>query len=72
MVWWLLDYSHKVAPLLNTAVTKAERAGAGIGTALGVGMIVFFWLAGSVIFGLFVMFTRGPKMLVPSDEKRPT
>jgi Resolvase, N terminal domain len=56
-----------VAPTLKAATT-AQRTGAGIGVALALGTVLFFWLAGSVILGLFVLFTRGPKKLVPLDD----
>src|ERR1017187_248752 len=69
MVFWFLQYTYAVAPLMNSAATQAEKTGTAIGVALSWGMIVFFWLAGSVILGLFVLFTRGPKMLVPLDPQ---
>ena len=40
------------------AVTEAEKAGRDAGTAIGVGIIVTIWALGSVILGLFVLFTR--------------
>jgi hypothetical protein len=71
MVFWLFAYAADVAPLLNTPATQAEQVGAGIGATIAVGTIVFFWLSGSVILGLFVLFTRGPKILVPLGEPLP-
>ncbi len=69
MVYWFLQYTHDVAPVVQSAITEAEKAGAGIGVGFAWAMILFFWLAGSVILGLFVLFTRGPKMLVPLDPQ---
>ena len=43
--------------------SDAETAGAAIGTALGVGMLLFLWLVGDVILGLFVLFTRRKKLV---------
>lgn len=71
MVFWLLKYSMDVAPIINasTSPTGHVNIGTGIGVTMAVGTIVFFWVAGSVILGLFVLFTRGPKMLVPLDPQ---
>ncbi len=43
--------------------SDAEAAGAAIGTALGVGTLLFLWLIGDVILGLFVLFTRRKKTI---------
>lgn len=43
--------------------SDAEAAGAAIGTALGVGTLLFIWLVGDVILGLFVLFTRRKKTI---------
>lgn len=48
--------------------TEAERAGAAIGTALGVGMILLFWAAGAVILGLLALLTRGGTVVVETRE----
>ena len=69
MILWFINYSVQATKILNAASTEAERAGSNIGFMFAVGTIVFFWLAGSVVFGLFVIFTRGPKMLVPLNDK---
>jgi hypothetical protein len=45
--------------MMTTAASDAERAGAAIGTAIGTGMLLMFWLAGAVILGLLVLFTPG-------------
>lgn len=41
----------------------AERAGAAIGTTIGMTMILGVWAAGAVILGLLVLFSRGPKFI---------
>jgi hypothetical protein len=69
MVFWLVRYSMDVAPLIkeNTSSAGNVDIGTGIGVTMALGMIAFFWVAGSVILGLFVLFTRGPKMLIPHN-----
>ena len=66
LVFWLLKYSMDVAPLIkaNTSPTGEVGIGTGIGLTVAIGMIVFFWFAGSNILGLFVLFTRGNRVLV--------
>lgn len=44
--------------------SEAEQAGYAVGTALGVGMILSVWAAGALILGLFVLFTRGRKVII--------
>jgi hypothetical protein len=39
-----------------------------IGTTIDCGVIVFFWVAGAVILGLFVLLTRGKVTII--EEKR--
>ena len=40
------------------ASTEAEKAGGAIGTGLGAMMIIFIWVAGAVILGIFTLLTR--------------
>lgn len=50
------------------AVSEAEKAGHAIGTAIGVGMIMSIWVSGAVILGLFVLFSRGKKIIIETTE----
>jgi hypothetical protein len=70
MVLWLLKYSMDVAPVIraNTSPTGEVGIGTGIGVTMAIGTIVFFWFAGSGILGLFVLFTRGDRVLVAFDR----
>ena len=45
----------------------AATAGATIGSALAMGSLLFLWLVGDVVLGLFVLFTRRKK-IVEVDE----
>lgn len=44
--------------------SDAERAGYAAGTAIGGAFLLFVWVAGAVILGLFVILTRGSKVIV--------
>lgn len=68
MVVWFFSYTLDVAPLVEGAQSNAARAGATIGVALSWGLILFFWVGGTVILGLFVLLTRRTRMLVAVDE----
>ena len=70
MVFWFFRYLYDVDPLIraNTSPAGHVDIGTGIGVTMAVGMIVFFWVAGSIILGLFVLFTRRTKMLVLLDD----
>ena len=68
MAAWLVSYWVAVSETLQSAQSEAERAGGAIGTAMGTGMLVFFWVAGSVILGLITLLTRGQRILVTEEK----
>ena len=41
----------------------AAQAGATIGAGLAMGTLLFLWLVGDVVLGLFVLFTRRKKII---------
>lgn len=49
--------------IITNAQTEAERAGAGIGTALGMGALLIFWVIGDIIIGIVVLLTRRKKLI---------
>lgn len=65
--WGLFSGLAKTADHYSTIGTDAERAGAAVGTALGAGAILFLWVAGAVILGLMMLFTRGKRILVTRE-----
>lgn len=67
MLVWFLSFSGEAGELARQAGSDWERAGAGVGTAIGWGVILFVWVGGSVIFGLMALLTRPTRMLVPDD-----
>ena len=63
MVFWLGSYLVQVVPMVEMG-SSAERAGAAVGTTMGVSLIMMLWMAGTVILGVFVLLTRGKKVIV--------
>jgi len=62
MLAWMIGGMNAAS---NTAaVGEAAQAGRAVGTAVAAGMILFIWLAGAVILGLFALLTRGRKTIV--------
>ncbi len=58
MMVWLLSYLGDVGKLSAAQTSEAGKAGAAIGTALGTGMLLGFWVVGDIILGLWAMLTR--------------
>jgi hypothetical protein len=67
MLYALLSGIIGAGEAIEGASSEAERAGAGIGTMLGVGALMTFWVMGDVILGLFVLFTRRKKIIETDD-----
>ena len=65
MVAWFISYTSDVAPMVEGA--GAASAGAAIGIGISWMVILFFWVGGTVILGLFVLLTRRTKAMVPID-----
>jgi hypothetical protein len=62
MLWWLVAGLGAVSqtPVHSTA----EESGRAIGGFIGGTMVMFVWVAGAVILGLFALLTRGSKTIV--------
>ena len=48
---------------MDSDYPDAATAGATIGAGLAMGSLLFLWLVGDVILGLFVLFTRRKKII---------
>lgn len=48
---------------MDSEYPEAATAGATIGAGLAMGSLLFMWLVGDVILGLFVLFTRRKKII---------
>ncbi len=64
MFAWFIDATTAVAPMIEQG-NDAQRTGAALGLGLGWMFILFFWVGGTVILGLFVLLTRRTKAMVP-------
>jgi len=58
MAWWLVEGSIGASEVMDTAVSEVEKAGAAIGTGIGVTMILMLWAIGAIITGLLALMTR--------------
>lgn len=63
MALWVVSATATISTNYESIDSEAGRAGAAIGSALGMSMLMGIWLTGAVVLGLFVLFTRGPKII---------
>ena len=63
MVVWLFSVLGATSETVQGAASDAEAAGAAIGAGIGMGVILFFWVAGTVILGVMLLLTRPSKTL---------
>lgn len=67
MLIWLVSACAAISDVSQQAVNDAERAGAAIGTGLGMTFLLFIWGVGDVILGMFVLFTRRKKLITVEE-----
>lgn len=48
---------------------EAAQAGHAVGTALGIGVVLVVWVLGAALLGLFVLLTRGKKIIVETVKE---
>lgn len=58
MIFWLVGGTMSASETYSTATSEAARAGAAIGTGLGISMILTLWVIGDILIGIFVFLTR--------------
>ncbi|MBS0057484.1 MULTISPECIES: hypothetical protein [Yersinia] len=58
MIYWLVAGVGSTGEVMQNAGSDAERAGAAIGTGIGMMMIGTIWVIGDIIIGMLVLFTR--------------
>ncbi len=63
MLIWLVAYWAELGEMSSSIQSDAESAGLAIGGTIGSGMLLTFWVLGDIILGLFVLFTRGKKVI---------
>lgn len=57
MLAWLVGGVNKASEGMDS-LSGAEQAGATIGIGIGATFIIFLWVLGDIILGLFVLFTK--------------
>jgi hypothetical protein len=63
MIFWVFAGFNVASETMQGTVNDAEKAGAAIGSTIGMGMIVILWALGDIILGMFVLFTRRKKII---------
>lgn len=63
MLWWLVSVLGMLAEP-QTGQSEAYQAGRAVGGFIGTTMIFSIWGAGAVILGIFVLLTRGSRILI--------
>ena len=58
----LVSGLNNVAPVVGAAQTHADRVATSAGATIGVGLLLGFWLLGSLVLGLMMAFTRGRRV----------
>ena len=61
MLLWVITGMNAASDVVTKATTEAEKAGATIGTGIGMTFIMLIWAIGDIITGLLALMTR-PKV----------
>ncbi|GAA3745419.1 hypothetical protein GGR91_001072 [Sphingorhabdus rigui] len=69
MIFWVIAGFNVASETMQDTVNDAEKAGAAIGSTIGMGMIVILWALGDIILGMFVLFTRRKKIIETEDQR---
>lgn len=67
MVIWVVSAFGSAGEAIDGMTSDAERAGAAIGTTIGVAFILAIWGFGAFILGMLTFFTRGSPVLVTEE-----
>ncbi len=62
MVLWIGSYWSTLAE--RVATSDAEQVGKAIGGTIGTGMLLTLWAIGDIILGIFVLLSRGQKIII--------
>ena len=63
MVFALFKGCSAASDVILNAQSEAEKAGAGVGATIGMGMILGLWAMGDIIIGIVVLLTRRKKII---------
>lgn len=67
MIIWLVSYWIDIGQTIDSSDSEAERIGSGIGATIGTSMLLFFWVAGTIVLGAIAYFTKGKKFLITEE-----
>jgi len=68
MIYFVIQGAVGISDGAKSLTTDYEKAGYGTGAVIGFGLMLFVWVAGDVILGLMVMFTRGKTTYIETAE----
>jgi hypothetical protein len=68
MLIWLIGGLASTGDSFASATSEAQKAGAAIGTAIGMGLILAIWAAGALILGLIVAMTPGKTVITETTK----
>lgn len=58
MLFWFISAMGSTAEVVESATSEAERAGAAIGTGIGMMLLFGIWGFGDIVGGIFLLLTR--------------
>ena len=61
MIIWMIGYIGVLSEKPEGAESEAYKAGATLGGAIGIGMLLVLWVIGDIILGLATILTRPRK-----------
>jgi len=67
MALWLFGAMGEWGKLAKP-MSDAERTGAGLGIAVGLGVIFSIWACVAIVTGLLAFMTRGPKEIIELES----
>lgn len=67
MLIWLFAGMNAAGDAMENTINEAERAGAAIGTTIGMGLVLFIWAVGDVVLGILVLLTRRKKIITVEE-----
>lgn len=70
MLAWLVVGLGAAGGEIERSTSAAARTGAEIGTFIGATFIFVIWGAGALVLGLFVLLTRGSKVIIETSGDR--
>jgi len=67
MLVWVIAGFGVAGESMDNTVNEAERAGAAIGSTIGIGLLIMLWAFGDVILGIIVLLTRRKKLITVEE-----